>query len=47
MSYHHTPVMLPEVIEYLNPKTGEIIIDCTLGGAGYTLAIAQRVGEKG
>ena len=39
--------MLPEVIEYLNPKTGEIIIDCTLGGAGYTLAIAQRVGEKG
>ena len=47
MSYYHTPVMLPEVIEYLNPKTGEIIIDCTLGGAGYTLAIAQRVGEKG
>ena len=47
MVYQHTPVMLREAIEYLNPKFGDIIVDCTLGGGGYTLEIAKRVGEKG
>ncbi len=39
--------MLDEVIEYLDPKEGEYYIDGTLGGAGYTVAIAKRLGEKG
>lgn len=39
--------MLKEVLEYLDPKPGENYIDCTLGGGGYTLEIAKRVGEKG
>ncbi|MDP3837009.1 MAG: 16S rRNA (cytosine(1402)-N(4))-methyltransferase RsmH [bacterium] len=47
MSYEHIPVMLPEVLSILNPKPGETIIDCTLGGAGYTLAISSVVGKKG
>ncbi len=47
MEYRHVPVMLEEVLEYLNPKNGEYFIDCTLGGAGYTVEIAKRVGEKG
>ncbi|MCK5416486.1 16S rRNA (cytosine(1402)-N(4))-methyltransferase RsmH [Candidatus Parcubacteria bacterium] len=47
MEYKHTPVMLREVLEYLNPQEGQFFIDCTLGGAGYTIAIAKRVGKNG
>ena len=39
--------MLPEVLTLLQPKTGETFIDGTLGGAGYSLALAKAVGEKG
>jgi 16S rRNA (cytosine1402-N4)-methyltransferase len=45
--YRHTPVLLIEVLEYLNPKSGEKIIDATLGGGGYTFAIAEKVGTQG
>jgi len=41
------PVMLKEVIENLNPKAGENFIDCTLGGGGYSFAIAKLIGKKG
>ncbi len=47
MTYQHIPVMLKEVLEYLNPKTDDHFIDCTLGGAGYTFALAEKVGKKG
>lgn len=47
MSYEHIPVMLQEVLEYLRPQAGQIFIDCTLGGAGYTLALAAAVGPTG
>lgn len=39
--------MLKEVLEYLHPENGQFFIDCTLGGAGYTIEIAKRVGEEG
>ncbi len=45
--YSHTPVLLEEVIKYLNPQPGEIFIDGTLGGGGYTLEIAKLVGKTG
>jgi len=47
MAYSHKSVMLREVLKFLNPSAGQKFIDCTLGGAGYTLALAQIVGEKG
>ncbi|MBU1922542.1 16S rRNA (cytosine(1402)-N(4))-methyltransferase RsmH [Patescibacteria group bacterium] len=47
MKYAHTPVMLKEVMEILNPQLGQMFIDCTLGGGGYTLELARRVGERG
>jgi 16S rRNA (cytosine1402-N4)-methyltransferase len=47
MSYFHIPVMLQEVLEYLQPRAGQKFIDGTLGGAGYTLALADRVGTAG
>ena len=47
MDYQHTPVMLKEVFEYLRPGPGQIFIDGTLGGGGYTLALANAVGKDG
>lgn len=39
--------MLKEVLVGLNPQPGQVFIDCTLGGAGYTLALAKLVGPEG
>jgi len=47
MTYSHVPVMLKEVLEYLQAKPGQKFIDGTLGGAGYTLALAKAVGKSG
>jgi len=43
----HIPVLFQEVLDGLNPQPGEKYLDGTLGGAGHTLAIAQRVGHTG
>jgi 16S rRNA (cytosine1402-N4)-methyltransferase len=43
----HVPVMLKEVIEFLKPQPGQKIIDCTLGGGGYTVELSKLVGDKG
>lgn len=40
MEYNHVPVMLKEVLEYLQVKSGENYLDGTLGAGGYTRAIA-------
>ena len=47
MQYKHIPVMLDDVLEYLKPKPGQFFIDCTLGGAGYTIKIAKKAGKDG
>jgi 16S rRNA (cytosine1402-N4)-methyltransferase len=46
MTYRHIPVLLNEVLEGLSIKTGTYI-DCTLGGGGYTFAIAKKLKDKG
>lgn len=43
----HVPVMVDEVIRWLNPRPGAVIVDGTLGGGGHTRAIAERVGAGG
>lgn len=43
----HTPVLLKEVVEYLDPKPGGQIIDATLDGGGHTLAIAEKIVPSG
>ncbi len=37
----HFPVMLPEVLEYLQPKDGEVCVDGTFGLGGYSRAILK------
>jgi 16S rRNA (cytosine1402-N4)-methyltransferase len=43
----HVPVMLAEVLTALNPQPGQRLVDGTLGGAGHTAALAQRVTPGG
>ncbi len=43
----HQPVLLKEVIEYLNPKPGNKIIDATFNGGGHSLAILEKIKPKG
>lgn len=35
----HKPVLLNEVLHYLNPQPGKVYVDVTLGGGGHTRAI--------
>ncbi|MBR2141242.1 MAG: 16S rRNA (cytosine(1402)-N(4))-methyltransferase RsmH [Rickettsiales bacterium] len=35
----HISVMVNEVLKYLNPKEGDVILDATFGAGGYTKAI--------
>ncbi len=37
----HIPVMLDEVIKYLNPQDNEVYVDATFGNGGYTTAILE------
>jgi 16S rRNA (cytosine1402-N4)-methyltransferase len=39
----HSPVMLKEVIDYLNLKPGEIIVDATIGLGGHALGIVRNI----
>jgi len=43
----HRPVMLAEVLAVLNPQPGQVVIDCTLGFAGHSCELLQRVGPTG
>lgn len=43
----HIPVLLKEVMSYLNPKSGDFIIDGTFGEGGYTNEILKAVDGKG
>ncbi len=43
----HTPVLLREALEILNLKTGEVVLDATLGLGGHAEAFLGRVGHKG
>ncbi|HOW34820.1 MAG TPA: 16S rRNA (cytosine(1402)-N(4))-methyltransferase RsmH [Candidatus Omnitrophota bacterium] len=43
----HIPVMLKEVLEFLNLKDGDCIVDGTVGTAGHSMNILTAVGPAG
>lgn len=47
MQTQHVPVMLEDVLAYLQPRPGGYYIDGTLGGGGHTAAILERSAPDG
>ncbi|RIK78190.1 MAG: 16S rRNA (cytosine(1402)-N(4))-methyltransferase RsmH [Planctomycetota bacterium] len=43
----HVPVLLAEVLQYLQPAPGGVFVDGTLGSGGHTRALAEAVGPSG
>lgn len=43
----HIPVLLKEVIEYLDPQPDQNFVDCTINGGGHSLEILKRTGPNG
>ena len=46
-SPQHVPVLLEEVLEYLNVRQGGVVVDATLGLGGHSMEIAKRLGATG
>ena len=47
MKFKHTPVLLNETIEGLNIKEDGIYVDGTLGGAGHSIKILEKLSTNG
>ena len=43
----HIPVLTEEVIACLKPKSGEIIVDCTVGYGGHASEFIKHIGPNG
>ena len=43
----HVPVLGGPIMELLDPKPGEVAVDCTAGRGGHATQIAQRLGPSG
>ncbi len=43
----HVPVLLDQVVAWLAPRPGQILVDGTLGGGGHARALAAAVGRQG
>ena len=39
----HFPVLLDEIIDYLDPAPGNVVLDATLGGGGHSAEILKRI----
>lgn len=44
---YHVPVLVNEVIEYLQIKPSGIYVDCTFGGGGHSRKILEKLDEGG
>ena len=43
----HVPVLLEDVLDFLNVRPGGVIADATLGLGGHSVAIVRRLGSQG
>ena len=47
MTQTHIPVLAGELIELLDPRPGDVVVDCTFGGGGHARLVAERLGRSG
>lgn len=47
MTNQHIPVLLEEVLHYLNPQAGEHYLDLTAGYGGHATRVLERIGQDG
>ncbi|OGF70440.1 16S rRNA (cytosine(1402)-N(4))-methyltransferase [Candidatus Giovannonibacteria bacterium RIFCSPLOWO2_02_FULL_45_14] len=43
----HIPVLLSEVVDGLNLKSGSVVIDATVDGGGHAMEILKKLGQEG
>ncbi len=43
----HVPVLLEDVLQFLNVRSGGVIVDATVGLGGHSAEIAKRLGSRG
>lgn len=43
----HTPVLVREVLDLLDPQEGDLVVDCTLGLGGHAEMLLEKIGDKG
>src|SRR2546421_1827605 len=47
MTQTHVPVLAGELIDLIDPRPGELVVDCPSGGGGHARLIAERIGPAG
>src|SRR5918992_2414903 len=47
MTSAHVPVLAAELIDLTAPRPGDVVVDCTFGGAGHARLVAERIGPAG
>src|SRR5207248_6141370 len=47
MTQTHIPVLAGELIDLIDPRSGDVAVDCTFGGGGHARLIAERIGPPG
>ena len=47
MEFKHIPILKNEIIELLNINPNGTYVDCTVGGAGHSSAICEKLSDKG
>jgi 16S rRNA (cytosine1402-N4)-methyltransferase len=47
MTQTHIPVLAGELIDLVDPRPGEVAVDCTFGGGGHARLVADRIGPAG
>jgi 16S rRNA (cytosine1402-N4)-methyltransferase len=43
----HVPVLAAELVATLDPRPGEVAVDCTFGAGGHARLVAERLGPEG